>query len=327
MSEELHGGKKTPKRTGLGRGLGSLLGAEISERTGGFEEKSEPKSANDSAGMKPAEGSLVAAKNNPEYMKIPLEKLVPNKEQPRKKFSQEELADLANSIKQKGLLQPILVKPVGAQFQIIAGERRWRASQMAGLKHVPVIVREALPQEVLELALIENIQRHDLNPIEEAEAYSQLAEKYSLTQQEIADRVGKDRATVANVMRILALPREVRELVKEGQLQLGHAKALLALPTSQNQLEMARRAAKQSLSVRALEKMIKNMNSSTAAGAEEIELEDPNVHLALLKGLAGELQKSLGTRVQIDFNGRKGKLEVAFYSVEELNRIADRLRN
>lgn len=328
MSEELQGGKKPQKKTGLGRGLGSLLGAELSDRTGGFEESAKPSAPAVTSAAAPQ--VIPAAKPTPvaavEYMKIPIEKLVPNKEQPRKKFSAEELAELAKSIKQKGLLQPILVKPEGAEFQIIAGERRWRASQLAGLKHIPVILKNALPQEVLELALIENIQRHDLNAIEEAEAYAVLAEKYSLTQQEIADRVGKERATVANIMRILALPREVRDMVKEGQLQLGHAKALLALPTAEAQVALAKKAAKLSLSVRALEKLVKSALSNTAEKADEIELEDANLNMTLIKTLAGELQRSLGTRVQIDFNGGKGKLEVAFYSVDELNRIADRLR-
>lgn len=354
---------KKPKRSNLGRGLGSLLGGDMSDKTGGFEEKKlSPTNPQVSPSSKTqADGSKAQAPNNTvasanmtkvtsqnvttpqhkpqvstpepiesrEFIRVGIEKLIPNREQPRKTFSAEELKDLASSIKEKGLIQPILVRPIEkGQYQIIAGERRWRASQQAGLDKVPVLLKDVNPQEVLELALIENIQRHDLNPIEEAEAYYVLSEKYKLTQKEIADKVGKDRTSIANSMRILGLCREVRELVKNGDIQLGHAKVLLGLDEVGAQKRLANKIVKEGLSVRATEKAVKNELKSTSVDAEAIELEsETNINDSLIQGLAANLQKELGTRVNIHFNGKSGRVEIAFYSIEELNNLADKLQS
>ncbi len=328
MSNEIENPKKpqkSNKRSGLGRGLGSLLGNDLSEKTGGFEEK---KLSPSTEALSPIRMNESASK---EFMRLPIEKLVPNREQPRKKFSAEELKDLSASIKSKGLIQPIVARPIEkGMYQIIAGERRWRASQQAGLDKVPVIIKEANPQEVLELALIENIQRHDLNPIEEAEAYYLLSEKYNLTQKDIAEKVGKDRTSVANTMRILGLCREVREMVKDNQIQLGHAKAILGLEDASQQKRLANKVVKEGLSVRATEKAVKSELKASSATTEDemaIELENDDTHQSLLRTLAGELQKELGTKVNIQFNGKSGKVEIAFYSISELNNIADRLQS
>lgn len=331
MSNEIDKPKKAQKRSNLGRGLGSLLGSDLTEKTGGFEEKkltpTKPSSEPTVEQLSPIRMNESTQK---EFMRLPIEKLVPNREQPRKKFSAEELKDLANSIKAKGLIQPIVARPIEkGMYQIIAGERRWRASQQAGLQKVPVLIKEANPQEVLELALIENIQRHDLNPIEEAEAYYLLAEKYNLTQKDIAEKVGKDRTSVANTMRILGLCREVREMVKENQIQLGHAKAILALEDAAQQKRLANRIVKEGLSVRATEKAVKSEQKNASGRSDDmaIELENDDTHQSLLRTLAGELQKELGTKVNIQFNGKSGKMEIAFYSISELNNIADKLQS
>lgn len=329
MSEEIDKIKKV-KRSNLGRGLGSLLGTELSDKTGGFHEENTTERAPE---LKPTQRAVVATAApvaavepaNREFMYLPIEKLVPNKEQPRKMFSPDELRELSASLKEKGMLQPILVNPKGGEYQIIAGERRWRAAQQAGMQTVPVLLKKAESQEVLELALIENIQRHDLNPIEEAEAYNILAEKYKLTQKEIADKVGKDRTTVANSMRILSLNKEIRELVKNGDLQLGHAKVLLSISEPNIQKKLGVKAAKEALSVRALEKLIKKAQEMDPE-EDLIELDQPDVNKALIKNLSLELQRALGTRVQIQFNGSSGKMEISFYSVEELNNLVDRIR-
>lgn len=321
MSSEVDKIKKQ-KRSGLGRGLGSLLGSDLEDTTGGFQEQKLTE-LKPNPTIRPLQNTNVSVEQK-EYLHLPIEKLIPNKEQPRKTFSAEELAELSASIKEKGIIQPILVKKTGQDYQIIAGERRWRAAQIAGLQTVPALVKDVNSQEVLELALIENIQRHDLNPIEEAEAYYALAEKYKLTQKEISEKVGKDRATVANSLRILGLAKDVREMVKRGDLQLGHAKVLLGITELDVQKKLAAKASKDSLSVRALEKLIKKTKSE-ANSSDKIDIELDSVEPTLLKELALELQKTLGTRVQIQFNGKSGKVEIAFYSISELNQLAERI--
>ena len=321
MSEELTPNRKAPRKTGLGRGLGSLLGEGLDDVADeGFQEKKltpvkdQPKK------------TIETVPDSERIFQIAIEKLIPNKEQPRKDFTPDELKELSDSIAEKGIIQPILARRLGDnEFQIIAGERRWRASALAGLKKVPVILKDTDSKEVLELALIENIQRQDLNPMEEAEAYQMLSKKYQMTQQDIANKVGKERATVANVMRLMQLGREVREMVKQGDIQLGQAKALMGIQDLAIQKKLAKQVSKKGLSVRALERLIKKIND-VPADSIDLELETPNVNERLLKDLASELSQNLGTKVQLDFTGRKGKLQIDFYSIDELNSIIDRIR-
>lgn len=210
-------------------------------------------------------------------------------------------------------------------FEIIAGERRWRAAQRSGLKEVPVIIKDSGNQEALELALIENIQRQDLNPIEEAEAYSMLMTEYDLTQQQVADKVGKDRATVANLLRLLNLTPEVRDYISEGRLSLGLGKVLLALTDPKKQKKVAKKVIKSQLSVRATEKLIQRLRQQT--DFESALSTQPPAHEKLVENLKAELQKIMGTKVTIDYNAGKGKVGVYFYSDDELNNIIDKIRD
>jgi ParB family chromosome partitioning protein len=253
---------------------------------------------------------------------VPIEKIEANPDQPRQIFEQEPLQELSNSIREKGIIQPLLLRKKGEGFEIIAGERRWRAAQLAGLKEVPALLKETEDQETLELALIENIQRENLNPIEEAEAYEFLIKKYNLTQQELAHKVGKDRATVANLLRLLGLDPAVRQMVSKNELSMGQAKVLLSLGEKQLQVKMAEKARSESLSVRALEKLV--AKPKPAAPAEQSE--DDQLRAMLAKDLGEEIQKLIGTKVNLDYDKGKGKLTIHFYSDSELNQIADRLR-
>jgi ParB family chromosome partitioning protein len=320
MSELIGQDKKPLKKTGLGRGLGSLLGSQTETSTGGFEE-----SLAKTQLTQPIQKVEVGP--SPERInQIQVEQIYPNETQPRKQFQSKELGELAASIRQKGILQPIVVRKISEKkYEIIAGERRWRAAQLAGKNTVPAIVKDADTKEVLELALIENIQRQDLNPIEEAEAYQHLIEKYNMTQQDLADRVGKDRVTVANLLRLSKLDPEVRELVKTNQLTLGQAKVLLSAPDLNIQKRLARKSVRAGLSVRALERLVKRIQEKPDS-AGDLDIEVDTVSERLLKELALELQKELGTKVNIEFNGKTGKLSIDFYSIEALNSIADRIR-
>jgi ParB family chromosome partitioning protein len=257
---------------------------------------------------------------------VAIDKLSASEYQPRNHFEKEKLEELAASIKQNGILQPIVARKAGAgRFEIIAGERRWRAAQIAGLHEVPVILKTLENQAALELAIIENIQREDLNPIDEAEAYQRLASEFNLTQQQVADKVGKDRATVANTMRLLALPSQVRELVANGEISSGHAKVLLSLGNPTKQIEIAKKIGQQKMSVRQLEKLV-----AAEASGLPVDQEKPSnqslVKQKLVSGLAEDLQKILGTKVSIDYLNSKGKVSVHFYSDEELTQIVERLK-
>ena len=258
--------------------------------------------------------------------KIAVDKLKPGHYQPRQEFSKESLQELSTSIKSNGILQPIVARKKGDSFEIIAGERRWRAAQMAGMHEVPVILREFRDQEALELALVENIQREDLNPVEEAEAYQRLIQEFSLSQQQVADKVGKDRATISNAVRLLGLPAEVLKMITQKELSVGHAKVLLALPTAAQQKELAKQSFKEKLSVRKLEKIVqKEMSPKTALAAGTGQV-DENVMARLITGISEELQKILGTKVGIDYTKGKGKIAIQFYSDEEFSQLVERLK-
>ncbi len=353
---------KTPKQAkGLGRGLGSLLGnsgegafskstpaqenlveklsaklpsQQISPIKEGFVEKGEavkigPDSVEASAAkvdVEPVKVELPPAPQVPAHMRIwniAIEKIYPNPNQPRQVFAKEPLDELALSIQEKGIIQPLLVrKGEDDTFEIIAGERRWRAAQIAGLKEVPAILKNTEDQELLELALIENIQRENLNPIEESEAYDFLMKKYNLTQEKLATKVGKDRATVANMLRLLNLQPGVRQMVSRGELSMGQAKVLLGIPDAKAQEKMAEKAKNLNLSVRALEKMVAAAKNPPTADSITEDLPSK-----MARALGEELQKLIGSKVQLDYTLGKGKITINFYSDAELNQIADTLRD
>ena len=246
----------------------------------------------------------------------------PNREQPRKNFDKEALEELSESIKQHGLIQPILVQDRGSYYEIIAGERRWRAARMAGLKEVPVIIRNYSEQEIVEIALIENIQRKDLNPIEEALAYKKLMTEFNLKQDDVAERVSKSRSTITNSMRLLKLSDEVQKMVINGTLSEGHARALLSIEDTSVQNELAKRIANEKLSVRDVEKLVKNY------GKPAKEKAPVNTEFDVYyQDYAEKLKANLGTKVAISGKGDgTGKIEIEFYSHDELDRIMANLK-
>ncbi len=258
-------------------------------------------------------------------VEVDIDRLAPNAFQPRLHVDDTHLDDLARSIKSNGVIQPIVVRQVGDRFHIIAGERRWRAAQRAGLLRVPVVVREVQPgqeQSLLEMALIENIQREDLNPIEEALAYRRLTDEFHLKQEQIADAVGKDRASVANFLRLLKLPDEVRAEVASGALSMGHARALLGLPGEDDQRRTARDVIARNLSVRETESLVKKIADGGVARAEAAPPKPVDVHT---RAAEERLRLALGTRVRIVRHGTRGRIEIDFVSEEELMRIFDQL--
>lgn len=252
-----------------------------------------------------------------EVIKLEIAKIVPNVHQPRKVFRDEALQELARSIKEKGVLQPIIVSRAGdGTFRLIAGERRWRASQLAGLKKIPALVKDVSSQDSIEIALIENIQREELNPIETAEAFDRLMKEFSLTQETLSERVGKERATIANYVRLLKLPDEIKAYVNAGSITMGHAKALLSIEAKHKQIEAAKIIINLGMSVRAAEALCKKIAHPPAkpkkAGRmpEVVELEH-------------KLVRALGTKVKIHHKGKKGSVEIEYYSLDELDRLID----
>ncbi|WP_295630067.1 ParB/RepB/Spo0J family partition protein [uncultured Intestinimonas sp.] len=281
---------------GLGRGLGALLG---------------------DAALQTQEGGSVL---------LPIAQVEPGLKQPRKRFDEETLADLAESIRLHGILQPLTVRRLASgYYQIIAGERRWRAAKLAGLSEVPAIIVEADDRKVMELGLIENLQREDLNPMEEAMGYQALIEEYGLTQEEAARRVGKSRPAVANALRLMALPDAIRALVEEGKLSAGHARALLSVPDSTSQKKLAQKVVAEGLSVRQTEALAKRL----AREREELEEhggEKPVDPMKLYRDAAAkELSTRWGRKVSITMGPKKGKLEFEFYNDEDLTELLDRL--
>jgi len=254
---------------------------------------------------------------------IDIDRIIPNSHQPRKDFDEDALNELAASIKEHGVIQPVVVSALDdGFFQLIAGERRWRASQRAGLLRVPAVVREAGEHGSLELALIENLQREDLNPMEEAHAYERLISDFGMTQEEVARRVGKNRATIANMLRLLRLPAEVQQWLRENRLTTGHAKALLSLSDLSAILDSARKIIQGNYSVRQAEMLVSRYSNRAAkneSGAS-VETVDPNV-----KAAVHALEQILGTKVTVQENGGRGRIEIHFYSFEEMNRLYEGL--
>jgi ParB family chromosome partitioning protein len=247
-------------------------------------------------------------------VEVPLERLDPYPYQPRAPIAPETLEELASSIRESGIVQPILVRPAGTRFQIIAGERRWRAAQRLGLATVPVTVRDVPDDRLLELALVENIQRQELTPLEEAHAFQRLQQELHLTQEEVARKVGRDRTTVANTLRLLRLGREIRDLIAAGRLDAGHGRALLGLERSEDQAALAREAVRRGLSVREVERRVALLRAPRRARGRK----DPNTRAA-----EERLRAALGARVQISRRGKGGTLRIAFASEAELSRLFD----
>jgi ParB family chromosome partitioning protein len=277
---------------GLGKGLGALLSSEEIYEAG-----------------------------SPGFFLCPIEKIRANPQQPRKKMDPAALATLAASIRDKGVLQPLVVRPVDDGYELVAGERRWRASQQAGLRTVPVVIKDVSPDELLELALIENIQRQDLNPIEEAMAYQRLIEDLGLTQAEAAKRVGRDRATVANFLRLLQLPDYAREDLLEEKFTMGHAKALLMVTDPDLQRQLRDAIIKKKLSVRKAEALARRLEKEGAAPSKQPDQEDPDI-----VRLCEELTFAIGSPVKINRGKRGGRLEIRYDTEEELERIISILK-
>jgi ParB family chromosome partitioning protein len=248
---------------------------------------------------------------------IELDKIVPNEYQPRKTFQTESLKELAASIKEHGVIQPIIVHRIGSNYGLIAGERRWRAARLAGLKTIPALVKEATKRELIEQALIENIQREDLNPLEAAEAYKRLQDEFKLTQEDLAKRVGKERSTVTNFLRILGLPKELKQSLATGALSMGHAKALLSLERVRDQIQAASAIVRKGLSVREAEALASRLKNP----AKETKSRQSHE----LKSVEEKLKKSLGTKVSIITKAKGGRIVIEYYSAEELDRLLEKI--
>jgi ParB family transcriptional regulator, chromosome partitioning protein len=287
------------RRPALGRGMAALLSNAAAP------------------GAVPAAGA-VAGRN---LLALPIESIQRNPDQPRKRFDDKKLEELAASIREHGVVEPILVRRDGAKYRIVAGERRWRAAQRAGLQEIPAIVREASDREAFELALIENIQRADLNAIEEAEAYQALVDEHGLTQEALAGRVGKERSSVANALRLLKLPTEVRDSVRGGALDMGHARALLGLDDVEVIRKTAQRAVREKLSVRATEALVRQLTRKEPKRSAKAPAES-----AAIKDLTQRLQRRLGARCRVvPKSAVAGKLEVEYLSLDELDGILARI--
>jgi ParB family chromosome partitioning protein len=293
----------------LGRGLGALLG------TPPVQAPAVPVSL---APPPPVEGSLGEA-----VQRVALHRIRPCPFQPRKHFSEETLRELADSIREQGIVQPLIVRPVGQSFELIAGERRWRAAQMLGLAEAPVIVREADDRAALELALIENLQRENLNPIEEAQGYAQLIEQFQLTQEVAAAKVGKSRVVVANSLRLLKLDPAVQTHVRDGRLSVGHAKVILGLANPAQQKLAAERVLKKSLTVRQTEDLVAHLQDRMAGRSSGSRIAGAAAADPHLTQLQSRLQERLGTRVDLRYREGKGALQIHFFSDDDLERVLE----
>ena len=301
-------------KKGLGKGLGAIFGEDVVKESN--EELTKVKRSLP-AEEEETKGSLM--------VKISL--IEPNRDQPRKDFNEEELQELAESIKNYGVLQPLLVQKKGTSYELIAGERRWRATKLAGLKEVPVVLREYSKQQAMEIALIENVQRADLNPIEEAQAYQQLVKEFHLTQEEIAARVSKNRATITNAMRLLKLDEEIQNLLIKGAISSGHARAILSLEDKQLQKKAAKEVLDRRLSVRETEKLVKRLARASAEKNERNEKKDDALAL-IFQDLEERMKTIMGTKVSIHNKDRnKGRIEIEYYSEAELERIVEMIES
>lgn len=300
------------KKTGLGKGLDSLI------PTHSTSQKTTVKDAKE-------EKQQVKTVVKQEEIKIKITEIEPNREQPRKKFDEDALLELAESIKQFGVIQPLIVQKKGDYYEIIAGERRWRAAKIAGLKEVPVIIKNYTNQERVEISLIENIQREDLNPIEEAHAYKRLLNEFNLKQDEVAERVSKSRTAVTNSMRLLKLDDRVQQMVIDDMISTGHARALLSIEDKELQYTVANRIFDEKLSVRETEKLMKTIQLEKT----EKKIDEKNtVNSLIYKDIEEKIKAILGTKVIVDHkSNNKGKIQIEYYSNEELERIVEMLES
>lgn len=311
-------------KKGLGRGLGSLLGDATSVKS---EYPLTSQKHQSAPPEKPIGAMLASEPTDSKIWKIAIDKIVPGVYQPRRHFDKETIQQLAQSIKENGILQPIAVRKRSAGgFEIIAGERRWRAAQAAGLHEVPAIIKELSDKDALQLAIIENVQREDLDPIEEAESYQRLMQEFSYSQQDVAEKVGKERSTVANALRLLVLPNILKDMLAQKTISVGHAKALLSINDEQKQIKLAKYVEQKGLSVRALEAEIKKTQNAKAEDANN-RLNNEDMATKLAAELAEQLQKSLGTKVNIDYRSGKGQVHIHFYSDDQLTDIYDKLNS
>lgn len=293
---------------GLGKGLDSLIPNAVGEAKTKKEVVKEP---------------AVEEKKEPETL-VKITMVEPNRKQPRKNFDEDALQELSDSIKQYGLLQPILVQDRKDHYEIIAGERRWRAAKLAGLKEIPVIIRDYTDQEIMEISLIENIQREDLNPIEEAQAYKRLLTEFNLKQDEVAERVSKSRAAVTNSIRLLKLCDEVQQMVIDDMISTGHARTLLAVENKDEQYNLAQRIFDEKLSVRDVEKLVKNLHKPEKAPKKS----DNKTMEAIYQDIEDKLKQRLSTKVIVTSKGEgSGKIEIEFYNNDDLDRILDMIGN
>ena len=298
----------------MGRGLGAIFGEDVVENSEGENRSVSRETSPDY--------TVEEKKEEPgkEYM-MKLSIIEPNKGQPRKDFNEESIGELADSIKRYGVLQPLLVKKSGDHYEIVAGERRWRAAKEAGLREVPVVIKEYTKQQAMEIALIENVQREDLNPIEEAQAYQQLMQEFELTQEEIAERVSRSRTAITNCMRLLKLDKRVQDMLIQGQLSSGHARALLALENQDAQYQIGLKIIDQRLSVREVEKLVKLLGKPKNQEKPKEEEKDLSF---IFKDLEERMKQVMGTKVIINKKDRnKGRIEIEYYSEAELERIVE----
>lgn len=290
--------EKSPRRKALGRGLNALL-----------------------TSTKPAASAAEAEISSQDRIRrIPLHQIDPSPDQPRQIFRDEGIEELAQSIRVDGLIQPIVVQPNGDRFQLIVGERRWRAAKIAGIREIPCIVQEFERDRALEIALVENIQREDLNPIEVAQALNRMVHEFQLSHEELATRTGKDRTTITNLLRLLKLPREIQQLVAERRISMGHARALLSIDNPEAQLALAEKAAAHGMSVREVERRVRAQQRPDAERSEATPV-DPNIAAAL-----EEMERSLGTRVRlVPRSPNSGRIEIEYHSQEDIDRIYSRI--
>lgn len=294
---------------GLGKGLDSLI----------------PNAVGEAKAKKEIKDNVKEEKGGAETI-VKITAVEPNRKQPRKNFDEDALQELSDSIRQFGMIQPILVQDRKDHYEIIAGERRWRAAKMAGLKEVPVIIRDYSEQEIMEISLIENIQREDLNPIEEAQAYKRLLEEFHLKQDEVAERVSKSRAAVTNSIRLLKLSDEVQQMVIDDMISTGHARALLAVDSPEEQYALAQKIFDEKLSVRDVEKMVKNLHKPAKSAKKDAT--DDKAMEAIYLDIEEKLKARLSTKVTVTSKGEgAGRIEIEFYSHEDLDRLMDMMGN
>ena len=312
------------QKKGLGRGLNDLLGTSEASKSSRSRNNQQNSSENTSKEVKTVTKEVVKEVVKEVEQKIKINLIEPNKSQPRKQFDEEALQELSDSIKKYGVLEPLIVTKKGDYYEIIAGERRWRAARMAGIKEVPVVIRDYTDKEIMEISLIENIQREDLNPIEEAEAYESLISEYNLKQEEVAERVSKSRSTITNSLRLLKLCEDVRQMVMYNMISTGHARALIPIEDPKLQYETAAIVYDQKLSVRETEAYVKAILKKKP---EKEEKQKPQKDLSVFySDIENKLKSILGAKIAIKAsNNDKGKIEINYYSQDELDRITEML--